>query len=54
MKRIHFICAACTVAALALWMAGQANAAALVFVLSFAVEWLGAALHGKQGNDTER
>lgn len=54
MKRIHFICAACTVAALALWMAGQAKAAALVFVLSFAIEWLGAAINGKQGNDTER
>ena len=54
MKRIHFICAACTGAALALWIAGQAKAAALFFVVSFAVELLGSAINGKQGNDTER
>lgn len=54
MQVVHGIAIACAVGALGLLVAGLPGAAAAVIGLSTLVELVGAAITGKQTNDTER
>ena len=50
----HLMSLACFVVGIGLCVTGSWPAAIGLFAVSTVVEWVGAAVTGKQGNDTER
>lgn len=54
MNLAHIFSIACVIVSVALFLAGHAGLAGFICVLATVVELLGAAITGKQGNETER